>query len=86
MIHEKIILVNDQENANVVEKNHKHVKDNTKMINGNLAMANDNDDENLKNNHNDLNPHYLKKTEIIYKINVLDRIELLDFSLYEVFS
>ncbi len=43
MIHEKIILVNDQENANVVEKNHKHVKDNVKMINDDRVMENEND-------------------------------------------
>ncbi len=43
MKHEKIILVNDQENANVVEKNHKHVKDNVKMINDDRVMENEND-------------------------------------------
>ncbi len=45
MKHEKIILVNDQENANVVEKNHKHVKDNVKMINDDRVMKNENDDD-----------------------------------------
>lgn len=59
MKHEKIILVNDQENANVVEKNHKHVINNVKMIDDNQAMKNDHDDdENLKKNHNDLNQYY----------------------------
>ena len=59
MIHEKIILVNDLENANVVEKNHKHVINNVKMINDDQVMENDkNDDRNLMNNHNDLNQYY----------------------------
>ena len=58
MKHEKIILVNDQEIANVVEKNHMHVKDNLTNVNDDQVMTNDyyyddGDDKNLMNNHND---------------------------------
>ena len=67
MIHEKIIQVNDQENANVVEKNHKHVKDIVKMMDDNPVMENDNDyDGNLRNNHNDLTQYYLKRRKKSY--------------------
>lgn len=64
MIYEKITLVNDQETANVLEKNHKHVEDNVKMLSGNQVMENGyQNDENLMYHHNDLNQHDFKEIE-----------------------
>lgn len=64
MIYEKITLVNDQETANVLEKNHKHVEDNVKMLSGNQVMENGyQSDENLRYHHNDLNQHDFKEIE-----------------------
>lgn len=58
--HERIILVDDREDANVVERNHKHEEDNSMIMNENegILIDNDDDENSAKMNHNDSNRYY----------------------------